>query len=1284
MTKFDAKNQSTGEVVRFDAVPVDVATVLDPGTWVLEEVVPPAYTVNVLEVTFTTAPVLSGSATAGATLTLSGTATAALAYEYRWLADGGLIPGATGATYATSATLDLGKTFIGEMRAQDARGRWTAWAPSSNSITIPAPLEFTVADNKWAAAEATSDANNRKTYLEADCIGNTPPTGILYWYKGPATLGNLAQVSAMDDDGDGTFSKTSASTSVSGSVVYSRLAYWNAAKVGGAGYDWCSAVKTYVTSNVPAAPGAFTATNSTTVTGRVSLDPNDTPPATNGRAILEYGYSENGGAVTAFATGGTATTARNVDFVGIDARTVRIHARNINGWSAGSAPQTVTPPVITGGTNTVAPKIDSNFYGGSLLEVDTGEWTGNITSFTIDIEKSDDGVTGWTTHAASVADVSYWPQTTLDAKYVRAKVTPPVGSPAYSAVYLMKNSPTHVAYFVDDNVTFTTTTPLWGTELTTGGIWLSFMFYYRSGLDPSSGYGFSFGNTANGTNNFSLKGSNGFLTLGGIQPPVAAIDLGGNPSDPQGQWYIFTAYWYKVGSIHYVNVWRNDASGSIPGTSNAHTLASGGWTRLTLGAQTFGTNTMDRLPMCCWLSGTGNPEQFHIDTFNEGKFRNPFDYNFATDPNGATKNFGVPGYRVGSGTLVAADLADIVGSAGTPTVVSGPPTWTDVLPPFVSPIGPATPVPAANIRPLYCPAGTPQAFQYGYAKPVKGALTATPWATAISYALNARVTQGGSTYICVTAHTSGTFATDLTAGNWAIFTINSLTHAGYAAGDLRFPAGSTSLGNILPTVTNGIFTCTTPGTITANVTCGKSITAPSVWASSTSYTIGQKVRTGTPEVYYECIVAHTSQSAFSSDVALGVWQFVYGTLNIVSQTYEPQTMPASPRNAADYDGNGLLCAFDPYPTPAAAGTTYATVAALATAIGAVGAGGYLCVNNLTDTGTDLTIPAGDYGGAVIEAKNLHGVNVKDIFFYDVRNLIIRGFRGSRFKTGGNNDSGNSMIGSDGVWLDHCYGTRFDLTAKVAGASRMRVSNWQTPNDGTAGYHKFANWLEAIFFKGAIAGSGPANYNDRLFLATMDRIIMDRVYVGPWGGLVAGSNGEHADLIQPIYNGKGGYFGGYFNNCAAIDTESSLTLGSQGALYADGNTVCRDLWVNNFVGRNRFFQTISFAGGLSNCSIENSFGKSFVGFRAGARNNACYTDNIVMGAAGTTLTTVAQGTELNTTPLGTLGITLSTVFPQYATYPLSWRALANPAPFYETAGPATFIASLEAKRVALGI
>lgn len=42
------------------------------------------------------------------------------------------------------------------------------------------------------------------------------------------------------------------------------------------------------------------------------------------------------------------------------------------------------------------------------------------------------------------------------------------------------------------------------------------------------------------------------------------------------------------------------------------------------------------------------------------------------------------------------------------------------------------------------------------------------WATATAYAVNDQVTTGGNTFVCLIAHTSGVFATDLAAGKWQL------------------------------------------------------------------------------------------------------------------------------------------------------------------------------------------------------------------------------------------------------------------------------------------------------------------------------------------------------------------------------------------------------------------------------------------------------------------------------------------------------------------------------------
>lgn len=47
------------------------------------------------------------------------------------------------------------------------------------------------------------------------------------------------------------------------------------------------------------------------------------------------------------------------------------------------------------------------------------------------------------------------------------------------------------------------------------------------------------------------------------------------------------------------------------------------------------------------------------------------------------------------------------------------------------------------------------------------------WGTATLYSLKDLVTQSGNTYMCVVPHVSGTFATDLAAGKWLLFSLSS-------------------------------------------------------------------------------------------------------------------------------------------------------------------------------------------------------------------------------------------------------------------------------------------------------------------------------------------------------------------------------------------------------------------------------------------------------------------------------------------------------------------------------
>lgn len=62
-----------------------------------------------------------------------------------------------------------------------------------------------------------------------------------------------------------------------------------------------------------------------------------------------------------------------------------------------------------------------------------------------------------------------------------------------------------------------------------------------------------------------------------------------------------------------------------------------------------------------------------------------------------------------------------------------------------------------------------------------GATPRGSWLTATVYALKDLASQSGNTYICAVPHTAGTFATDLAAGKWMLFTLGSATAASAVA-----------------------------------------------------------------------------------------------------------------------------------------------------------------------------------------------------------------------------------------------------------------------------------------------------------------------------------------------------------------------------------------------------------------------------------------------------------------------------------------------------------------------
>jgi hypothetical protein len=117
------------------------------------------------------------------------------------------------------------------------------------------------------------------------------------------------------------------------------------------------------------------------------------------------------------------------------------------------------------------------------------------------------------------------------------------------------------------------------------------------------------------------------------------------------------------------------------------------------------------------------------------------------------------------------------------------------------------------------------------------------WATATAYAVNDFVAESSSNYVCLVAHTSGTFATDLAAGKWQLVSTTGstgATGAGYAA---------------------------TSATSIAIGTGSKSFTTQ----SGLAYTVGARVRVssdGTSTAWMEGLVSAYSGTTLTVEVAV--------------------------------------------------------------------------------------------------------------------------------------------------------------------------------------------------------------------------------------------------------------------------------------------------------------------------------------------------------------------------------------------------------------------------------
>lgn len=859
--------------------------------------------------------------------------------------------------------------------------------------------------------------------------------------------------------------------------------------------------------------------------------------------------------------------------------------------------------------NVSAPEILSSGYANGWVRIVNGAWEAGA-SVIQSIQISDDGVSGWTETVTAIDDDAIGRKTvsaSAAGKYLRVAEAL-VGDPG-SVVYSAAAGPfavpdTHVLSTMGNQnaLRHTITPPIAGATLA-NGFWVAAKAYYN-GLTWGSAL-FSIGNPASTLWDIHMhldaaysSASGGSMGTSSRQPPV------------ETGWHLVAMWFRSPTTTRQLTHYRNaEAPLTATGTGGSYTLSESQWSTISIGSRvtSSGLTTQTDVPIDGLCIGNGDPSAMLEWVYNNGDLRRIEDYDFDADPNCSLTN-ALPMTRTGAPAFDASQIVDTVGSLNSWTHLNSLASfsWVERYPSYVVPWGNIVPVPAAYLSPAYGTTEDEFSIETGR---FGRALSATEWAPSTIYGSGARATNSGTTYMATEPHTSGaSFAADLSAGKWAVFsmTINSLTHS--VLGDIS--------ASVSPDYT---FTCTTPGIITGSITVGGA------------------------------------------------------TETVTAEVRAAAEMPAIPALASAFGGNGLMAAIEPYPTPAAAATAYADVAALNAAIGAMTAGSTLVVDNLDDLmGTvDMRPPARDYGGATVICKNWLGVKVKAINLGGCQNLTLVGFaaRGAIF-------SSTAMGGS--ITIDHCRCANFDVSGNEV-TTRFTFTNhasWDPAVDGLpSGYTRFTRLGRVTGIRWIMAGMQNSVAVFQMYL--VGTAIFDRFYAHP--GSYYGT--DHPDIIQLTKHTSKGYMDGDMRNGFGFHRKvDPAEYGMQGLFLTDN--ALRNLSIKNVIMDTSLGNSFSLAGSRQNVRLENCLANNLMSITSGYQNAAYARDNI-RGSAGPVMLS-ARGWEIGTVSRTDLGLSMGDIYPQYAAYEGSWRAYVGQNPAYSGKGPAAMIAELEAKRVELGL
>jgi len=341
-------------------------------------------------------------------------------------------------------------------------------------------------------------------------------------------------------------------------------------------------------------------------------------------------------------------------------------------------------------SNTTAPSISEIVaYPGGAYTITGGVWS-SATSIATELQTSPNGVDTWTDYGA-VDAVGTWAND-VASLFVRVKeIAQPGDVEAYSVAYEIGPVFDQIVDFVGsvDYISHAVTAPFLGMSAGDGvDFWMMVQFYH---VGTGDGFLVGLGDTSASNVNADIGMYNTRWRQGGSN--AASIPV--NPLPSTGS-FIYTGRFRNVGATRKSQLWCNDVVG--PEASQATAISLTPFTTLRIGAPAQATvaSTDDADQPISWVAfGRGNPAAAHAAIYNNGKQLRADDYDWGTDPNGATLDGFILLSRESPGntTFTVGNVVDSVGSYDSWSQ-TGTMEWANRLPGFIDPAGdpPATPV----------------------------------------------------------------------------------------------------------------------------------------------------------------------------------------------------------------------------------------------------------------------------------------------------------------------------------------------------------------------------------------------------------------------------------------------------------------------------------------------------------------------------------------------------------------------------------------------------------------